>query len=479
MGEEISHSRFTERDLRRFQDRLVQETEQLGEWFRNRSFSAAAGVTGLELEGWLLDGHGDPAPCNEAFLRHLDDPLVVPELSRFNFEINTCPQPPGPHRFRAIHDQLQRVWQRCEDSARELQLMPLLIGTLPTLQDDAMTLENMSPMQRYFALNQRVLEGRQGQPLTVDISGAEDHLRVTHHDVMTEAATTSLQMHLQLDTDHAARFFNAAHILAAPMVAASGNSPYLFGHELWEESRVPLFEQSVAVPAFYDGEGHLIERVTFGTRYVQSSLQEIFEENAAHFPVLLPLLYPPDAHHLEHLRLHNGTIWRWNRPLVGFNETGEPTLRLEHRVVPAGPSLPDVVANMVFFHGLIHHLAGQDDAPEERLQFSHAVANFYQAARHGLEATVFWLDGHEHNVRHLLLDSLIPAAGQALQELGIAADDIDHYLFGIFAERVRTGQTGAAWQRGFVARHGRDFHALVRTYQRHQASHRPVHEWPL
>ncbi len=479
MGQEINRSSFTEHDHQAFYRHLRDETQQLEGLLQAERFSSDSGVCGLELEGWLLGHDWAPAPENEAFLNGLNHPLVVAELSRFNFEINTTPQPRSGAMFSLIHGELTQVWQDCERQARELGLHLVHIGTLPTLQDDVMTLANMSPLQRYYALNEQVLRSRRGAPLHIDISGARDRLQVTHQDVMTEAATTSLQIHLQLDPAQAVRFCNAAHIMAAPMVAACANSPYLFGHELWEESRVPLFEQSVAVPSFYDQQGHLIERVTCGTRYLRDSIMEVFRENRDAFPVLLPLLYGEDAHQLQHLRLHNGTIWRWNRPLIDFDGQGKPSLRLEHRVVPAGPSLPDVVANIQFFYGLIHHLATLEDPPEHQLGFEHALANFYQAARYGMATRVFWLDGHEYELRALLLQELVPAADQALRQLGVAAEEIEHYLHGIFAERLRSGQTGAAWQKAFVARHGPDFRKLTRAYYQNQASELPVHLWTL
>ncbi|QTF94277.1 glutamate-cysteine ligase family protein [Halomonas sp. BM-2019] len=479
MGQEISHPTFTEAEFQSFSEHLDDETRLLEQWFRDGTFAPDTGVCGLELEGWLLDRNWQPAPENESFLQALNDPLVVAELSRFNFEIHTQPQPRHGRMFQQIHRQLCAIWGRCERHGAHLGLIPLQIGILPTLKDDVMTVANMSPLQRYHALNQRVLESRRGSPLRIDISGDHDRLNVIHHDVMTEAATTSLQIHVQVDEAHAVRFFNAAQVLAAPMVASCANSPYLFGHELWEETRIPLFEQSVSVPAFCDREGHLVERVTFGTHYLEHSVMELFRENRDAFPVLLPELMPGESPRLAHLRLHNGTIWRWNRPLLDFDGQGRPTLRLEHRVTPAGPSLPDVVGNILLFYGLVHHFAQLEDAPEHRLPFEHTLANFYQAARHGLAATVFWLDGHEHDLRRLLLDELLPAAADSLARLGIAAEDIDTYLHDIVAPRIRSGQTGAAWQKQFIARHGADFRHLTRAYHQHQASQRPVHQWTL
>ncbi len=479
MGTEIQRSNFSRADFAIFAERLSQETGLLKQWFSDGAFARHSGVCGLELEGWLLGRDWRPVARNEEFLERVDDPLVVPELSRFNFEINTRPQPAGAEMFTRLHEQLREVWQRCESHATALGLVPLHIGTLPTLDDDVMTLANMSPLQRYYALNREILRHRQGSPLHIDIAGARERLQVTHHDVMTEAATTSLQIHIQLDPAQAVRIYNAAQILAAPMVAVAANAPFLFGHDLWADTRVPLFEQSVAAPAFHDAQGNLVERVTFGTRYLESSVLELYEENLSAFPVLLPLSEADEPERMRHLRLHNGTIWRWNRPLVDFDDTGQPTLRLEHRVCSAGPTLADEVANIVLFYGLVHYLAGLEQSPESRLPIEMARANFYEAARLGLGARVFWLDGHEHDLRELLLDMLLPACIESLEKLGLAASEVQTWIEGIILPRIESARTGTDWQRRFVARHGRDFPTLVRVYHERQQQQWPVHQWTI
>ena len=276
----------------------------------------------------------------------------------------------------------------------------------------------------------------------------------------------------------AVRSYNAAMLVAAPLVAVSANSPYLFGYDLWDETRIPLFEQAVAVGGFAGVAHGPLRRVSFGTGYARHSLLECFVENAEHFPVLLPILFAEEDASLPHLRLHNGTIWRWNRSLLGFDADGTPHLRIEHRVIPGGPSLVDEVANMAFFFGLVTALARQELAPESQLPFAAARDNFYAAARDGLEATVLWLDGRKHGMVWLLRERLLPLAARGLELLAIEDAQAQRYL-GIIEQRVAHGCTGASWQRAFVARHGRDMALLTRAYWERQEAGRPVHEWDI
>jgi hypothetical protein len=334
----------------------------------------------------------------------------------------------------------------------------------------------MSPLQRYHALNEQVLQRRHGLPLCLDIRG-QDHLFTCHHDVMLEAATTSMQIHLQVSPVEAVRFYNAAQILAAPMVAVAANAPYLFARDLWDDTRIPLFEQSVAVGGFA-AKHCRATRVGFGTGYAQHSLLECFQENLDCYPVLLPIAFTEGMDRLHHVRLHNGTIWRWNRPLIGVETDGRPHLRIEHRVASAGPTVVDVVANIALFLGLVHALGRQAEAPEQRLAFTQARANFYAAAKDGLRAEVVWLEGGSVPLRTLLLDKLLPLAREGLRELGME-DEIVHYLDAVIVPRVRTGRNGAAWQRAFVARHGSDMQALAAAYLVRQRRGLPVHEWDV
>ena len=477
MGQEITRSQFSPQDFQRFRERLGEETALLADQFREGRFTSVSGVGGFEIEAWLVDRQGRPAPLNQAFLERLADPLVVPELSVFNIELNTPPLPLYGDALRRMHANLDSLWQRCQQVAARLDASVALIGILPTLRDRDLSLDQMSERARYQAINEQILARRRGQPMTLAIHGVET-LRLTHSDVMLEAATTSFQTHLQVTVQEAPTFFNAALALAAPMVAVTANSPLLFGKMLWEETRIPLFEQGVALPGGERADDPIYPRVTLGHGYIRDSILELFSENLSHYPPLLPVdlsAEPVDC--LAHLRLHNGTIWRWNRPLIGFEADGTPHLRIEHRVMPAGPSIPDTIANAALYYGLIHELARAEAPVASVLEFGQCRANFYAAARDGLRAEVVWLKGRRLPMQQWVLEELVPLARRGLQRLEMNAADIADYL-GLIMARVASGRTGAEWQRRFLARHGSDLAALTVAYLDQQRSGRPVHEWP-
>ena len=477
MGQEIEDTRFTPEDFVEYEKRLRGETALLAEWFDADIFSARDRMGGFELEAWLIDVKACPAPVNQEFLRRLDNPMVVPELARFNVELNDHPQYLWGSAFSRFEASLGATWRRCMEVAAGMDTHLLMIGILPTVREAELSPANMSDLKRYRALNEQVLRLREGQPLELDINGRE-HLKTAHRSVMLEAATTSFQLHLKVHPSAATRAFNASIIASAPMVAATANSPYLFGHDLWSETRIPLFEQSVSTGGLAGASHGPLRRVTFGSGYVRESILECFIENEQHYPILLPMTFNEGLEQMSHLRLHNGTIWRWNRPLIGFDYDGIPHLRIEHRVVPAGPTVVDVIANAAFYFGLMQSLVQLDTPAEQQLPFATARDNFYMASHLGLDAHVTWLDGERGTVRSLLMNRLLPQARQGLERLEIDAADIDRYL-GIVTARISTGQTGTVWQRAYVARYGHNMAKMTESYRRHQDDGLPVHEWPV
>ncbi len=477
MGEEIRSDKFTQHDFEEFRRRLEVETALLKQKMQSGSLAQNGEVSGFELEAWLIDRNYLPSPINESFLKCVDSPKVVAELSRFNVEVNSAPHPLQGNILQALRKELEAIWGECQRCAQELSSDVVMIGILPTLRESMLTLEHMSPMKRYYALNDQIMRLRHGRPFHLDIQGS-DHLVLSHQDVMLESAATSLQIHLQVELARASRFYNASQILSAPMVAAAANSPFLFQKDLWDETRIPLFEQAVDLQSETPGTEPL-GRVGFGSGYARHSLLEFFEENLSEFPIILPILYENPPEQLSHLRLHNGTIWRWNRPIVGVELDGRTHLRIEHRVAPAGPSMVDVVANIAFFFGVVHELAMQETPPETCLPFHQAQDNFYAAAKEGLESKAQWLNGKRIAIDVLILEELIPIAARGLTRLGIAAEEADYYLREILANRIRTRQNGSSWQRKFIAKHGRDFPALLQSYAEHQREGQPVHQWSV
>lgn len=480
MGDEIHYSRFRKSDHHHFEKHLLEETSLLKSWFAAESFSSQPLTAGYELEAWLIDDQMQPSMQNAAFLALANSPLLSPELAQFNIELNVQQRLLNRHTLSAFHHDLTELWQHCERTAGRLHNYFTAIGILPTLQDRHLKLKNISAMDRYKALNEQVLSQRHGRNIQLSIHG-DEHLRVEHHDVMLEAAATSMQIHLQVPQALALRYYNAAIILSAPMVAVSANAPFLFGRQLWHETRIPVFEQAVATGGLGGAASGPIRRVSFGSDYARETLFECFAENIEHYPVLLPVDYSDEQHQLRHLRLHNGTIWRWNRPLIGFDPDGTPHLRIEHRVMSAAPSIADNIANIAFFYGLVHFYASHSTAAESLLSFSSARDNFYRAAQHGLQERIDWPDMQTGKCRHkplqlVVLDQLLPQAEAGLQQLSVPASQIQYYLE-IIEQRVQSRQTGSQWQKAFADKHQHDMRQLMQNYLYNQQSGMPVHKW--
>src|SRR5262249_27446632 len=321
----------------------------------------------------------------------------------------------------------------------------VLTGILPTLRKSDLGLENMVPNPRYQTLNRAMTELR-GADYEITIKGVDD-LRIKHDSVMVEACNASFQVHLQVGAKDFARLYNLAQALSGPILAAATNSPLLFGRRLWSETRIALFQQ--AVDTRKTDLRDSLSRVTFGRAWVKQSVLEIYKEDILRFRTLVgtdldenPMekVERGEAPQLKALRLHNGTIYRWNRACYGVMN-GKPHLRIENRIMPSGPSVVDEMANAAFWLGLMTELGATVEDVTRRMEFDHANNNFYTSAREGLGAHFTWLDGEEIIAYRLILDKLLPAAEAGLGRAGIAEEDVKKYL-GIVDQRVRTGRTG-------------------------------------
>lgn len=480
MGQDIRRTAESNADMNGFLQRLRKETTLLAQWFQDGSFAPCSEghTVGLELEMWLVDQNFQPLPENQKLLDALSDPLLVPELSKFNAEYNAQPELVGPGSLERLAVQMREYWQRIQISMGELQGHMLTIGSLPTLCDAMLSVEAMSEFERYKALNEYVLNLRRGKPLRLSIEG-EDKLKSVHDDIMLEAAATSFQVHIQAPYELMTATFNAAVLVSAASVAISANSPFLLGAALWEESRIPLFEQAVSLPGFALLDGSRQQRVTFGHGYVQESLMELFLENAHSYPVLLPVTTntPPDR--LSHVALQNSTIWRWNRPVLGFDRDGHPSLRVEHRVMSAGPTIDDMIADLAFVLGVCHDLAPRLKEAHDFMPFTAARSNFYAAAKEGLNARVRWGEHGDLLLQTLILEELLPAARRGLKALRVSEEEINYYLDHVLKGRVVSRQTGAAWQKLWVKQHGRDLTGMTAAYFEKQAAGQAVHSWTV
>lgn len=473
MGEELEKSSFCDDDFARFVRRMRAETDLVQTWERDGKFSGAPTSAGFELEAWLVDKNARPAAQNRDFLEAVDHEMVVPELSAFNVEFNGAPQELTGFGLSRMQTELEDLWRHAVGAADKIGLRLAMIGILPTVKDSDLCIANMSESNRFKALNEQVFRMRKGRPINLKIKG-EDTLDSEHFDVMLEAAATSFQIHLKIPVGKkAVNYYNASKLATPALVAVAANSPFLFGHDLWAETRIPLFEQAVSV-----GDWDYAERVTFGVRYLEEQLSEVFVANRQRYPVLLPQVRDTPVEDLCHLRLQNGTIWRWNRPLIGWDDDGAPHYRIEQRVVPAGPTVLDAMANAAFYYGLVTYLAEHEKPPEERAQFFTTRDNFYECAKYGLDARVRWAHIDDRPINGLIVDTFLPMAEEGLQQRGVDALDIKRYL-GIIEARCMSMQNGAMWQRSFVRKYQVGMEDMLEAYVLRQETALPVHEWPL
>ena len=482
MGDEIRSSHFTDHDYQQYFDQLKKETRELENLFSENKFSTISDYCGLEQEAWILNEDYYPAPENQYLLDALKNDLLSPELAQFNIELNVTPQKLSSNGLSRMQAELEALWNECDSTLQKKSLLMEMIGILPTVRDEELILDNMSAMNRYQALNEQVLKSRGGKPLCLNIVGTE-HLKSEHADVMLESAATSLQLHRQIKASESARYYNAAIVVSAVTVAVSANAPYLFGKQLWEETRIPLFEQAVEVGGYGNTMHGPIRRVSFGSGYVKHNIFECFSENLEHYPVLLPVKLDTKKKKFAYLRMHNGTIWRWNRPIIGFDEDGSTHLRIEHRVMAAGPSIVDEMANAAFFFGLQEYFANTPIAAEQVLSFSDSKDNFYNAAQRGITAKIKWPDlstesVNKKSIQELILSELLNYTKQGLTSLGIDDKDCEYYL-SIIESRVKSGQTGSAWQKKYLIKHSADMKQLIQAYRKNRLSGQPVHAWPV
>jgi hypothetical protein len=499
MGRDIDEMRFTREDRQRYREKVKLDLQVLRRMLDEGHFEARRKMIGIEVEFHVVDGDGQPAMINDQLLQRLENPDFQTELAQFNIEFNVAPHKLVGNVFREIEEELAISQRYAQAQARELDAQVATIGILPTLSGLHTTIQNLSASPRYHLLNEQILEAR-GEDLVVDIEGPEK-LELSTSSIVMEAAATSVQLHLQVSPAGFARTWNAAQAISAAQVAVGANSPFLFGKELWRETRIALFQQTIDTRTEELTAQGVRPRVWFGERWIES-VTDLFDENVRYFNALLPLLDEEDPEalldagaipHLPELQLHNGTVWRWNRPIYAVAR-GKPHLRVENRVLPAGPTPVDIIANAAFYYGLVRGLAEEDEPIDRRLAFATAQKNFFAAARDGIDAELSWPSprgpGEDRSTgtvpaAELVLTTLLPLAHRGLDAWGVEGRDRDHYL-GIIEQRCRERVTGAGWQvRTYRslrdAGHDRRdaLTEMTRRYLEGMHANEPVHTWPL
>ena len=450
MGKHKVEQHVDEQKSQAFMKALLEDLRALA--FMLEKGCVETGVTriGAEQEMFLIDRYLRPAPVSLDVLKRANDPRLTTEIARFNLEANLTPLDLTSNCFSRMESELQQIIDLARKSAATQGADVLLAGILPTLQRSDLTLDNLTPISRYHELDRGVIRMR-GGPLSIHIKGL-DELHLTHDNIMMESCNTSFQVHYQSNAKDFANHYNIAQAITAPVLAVAVNSPLLFGQRLWQETRVALFQHSTDERSRPQLARNQPTRVSFGDRWLENSVVELFHDQITRFRSIM--ISEPDENPfqvlargemplLSALRMHNGTVWRWNRACYGVNQ-GVAHLRIENRALPSGPTVVDEIANAAFFSGLMAALPQAYGEIRKRMAFDDAKMNFFRAARHGLDAQFNWIDGHSHTAPSLILDHLLPLARQGLRGAKVAGEDIDKYL-GIIEERAQNRQTGAGW----------------------------------
>ena len=486
MGEDVDAQEFSRADRTRYREKVHRCLDVFERMLSENLFHTDDPMTGLEVELNLVDDAGDPALKNAEVLEAIADPAFQTELGQFNIEINVPPAWLREGGLGTFEASLRRSLNDAESKSVQVGAHQVMIGVLPTLAPAHFAPQMMSANPRYRLLSEQILHAR-GEDIRIDITGPE-RLITTADSILPEAACTSTQFHVQTSPEQFAAYWNASQAISSVQLAVGANSPYCLGKELWRETRIPLFEQAADTRSEELKSQGVRPRVWFGERWI-NSVFDLFEENVRYFPALLPIsadedpvavLEAGETPQLSELRLHNGTIYRWNRPVYDIND-GTPHLRVENRVLPAGPTVADLVANAAFYFGLVRHLAESDRPLWSQMSFQAAEENFETAAEDGIDASLYWPGLGEVRATELVLRRLLPMAYAGLESWGVPTAESDR-LLGIIEQRCLTGINGASW---FVdrmhRRTGEDRYDVLRAtlmeYRERMHSNEPVHTW--
>lgn len=490
MGQEVDQQEFSRADRTRHREKVRRCLDVFALMLRQAHFDAEDPMTGLEIEFNLVDDDGRPALKSAEALEAIADPDFQTELGQFNLEINVAPRRLGSGGITGFEADLRASLNGAEAGASRVGAHLVMIGILPTLEAGHLGPSTISPNPRYQLLSDQILDAR-GEDIAISISGVE-RLHTTSDSIMPEAACTSTQLHTQVSPEDFPSYWNASQAIAGVQLAIGANSPYLLGKELWAETRIPLFEQATDTRSEELKAQGVRPRVWFGERWI-TSIFDLFEENVRYFPALLPITEDEDplavleaggTPGLHELRLHNGTIYRWNRPIYDV-AGGSPHLRVENRVLAAGPTVVDTMANAAFYFGLVRSLAEHERPLWSQMSFSAAEENFHVAARDGIDAQVYWPGIGQVSATELALRRLVPLAREGLARWGADPGETDR-LLGIIESRCTLGRNGASWFRARVHAHeaggsdrGEALRETLQEYRERMHSNEPVHTWPV
>ena len=480
--------------MQKFVRYLLNDVKALEHMLDNDWFESDITRIGAEQEMCLVNTKTyKPAPIAvEALERMKDFPWVETELARFNLETNLTPREFTGTCLSEMEAENSSNLSQIREKLHELDADILLTGILPTLRKFDLEMHNLTPMKRYKALMEAINQQLLGNSYELRLTGI-DELLIKHGSPLLEACNTSFQVHLQVAPKDFVKQYNIAQALAGPIIAISANSPVVFGRRLWHETRIALFQQALDTRSTHEHLRERSPRVNFGKDWLQDSIMEIYREDIARFRVLLAgdveeesmkLIQDGKVPKLRALQVHNSTVYRWNRPCYGVSGNGKPHLRIENRVLPAGPTVVDEMANAAFWLGAMIGMSNQVKDIRELLSFEDVYDNFGKAARFGIDTKFTWHHDHKISAPDLIIKELLPIAREGLESRKVASEDIDKYL-GIIEERASKHATGARWQlRAFSnlkKQVSKDEAVSVMTACIYNNQHKgnPVHNWEL
>ncbi len=486
MGSQSVNQFTSPESKKKFTRLLLNDIQSLDYMLKEGMIESGIQRIGAEQELCLMDENFHPATNNIEVLKAINDPHFVPEIAKFNIEANLDPFEFTGDCFDLIEDQLRNLLNKAFQVTESLNTKILMTGILPTLRKEHLEFEYMTPNPRYEALNE-VMKRQKGSDFELNIM-AVDELITTHPNILFEACNTSFQVHMQIEPDDFTAMYNWAQMIAGPVMAVAANSPILLGRRLWKETRIALFQQSVDTrPVNIKREQQ--PRVTFGKEWASGTACDIFRDNISRFNMLfatdekensLEVLESGGIPQLEALKMHNSTVYKWNRACYGVGG-GKPHLRIENRYIPSGPTVIDEMSNAAFWLGIMNAMPDEYRDIAELVPFEDCRYNFYNAARNGLDSQFKWFD-KTVSAQKLIRLKLLPLAREGLNKAGVNPVKSDQ-LLGVIEKRVSNNKNGAKWitqnftvllEKSTAQEASR---SITEVMYHNQLNSRPVHKW--
>lgn len=479
-------------EMLHFVRHLLDDVQAFEYMLENDWFESNITRIGAEQEMCLVHNKTfKPATINMEVLEKLGDkPWCVTELAKFNLETNLSPREFTADCLSQLEAENIRYLKEIQAVLDDFDASIILCGILPTLRKHDLEMHNLTPKDRYYALMAAIQKHLLGTAFELRVEGV-DELLVKHDSPLLEACNTSFQVHLQVSPKDFVRMYNIAQTLAGPVTAIAANSPLVFGRRLWHETRIALFQQSLDTRTTSDHMRERLPRVNFGSDWLRGDITEIYKEDISRFRVLLAgnieehsiaMVQDGKTPKLRALQIHNSTVYRWNRPCYGISPNGKPHLRIENRVMPAGPTPVDEVANAAFWLGCMVAMGQQYDDITKHIDFADTRDNFLKAAKFGIDTTFSWLKDKKVPVTELILKELLPLAKEGLKQRKVKQADISKYL-DIIEARAKDHKTGARWiLRAFTSMkkevtNDEAVTAVTAAIVKNQKDNKPVHTW--